>query len=97
MENQIPGLNSQQESDLFNELKKILQKFRGAERKFGIFLDHKHFEIKKDEVMHEKNDPKGRILLIRPLKQDDISNTAYPTEWRLGDDGNYEVGKYCCD
>lgn len=76
------------------ELQSVIEKYN-LTGKFGVSLLHKHFEIEKDEVLLEKNDPVTRELTSRPIKVASNMEESYAvTQWRF-DNGNRYGCSYC--
>lgn len=93
METQTQGLNNQ-EIEMFNEISQILKKYEGSCRKFGLFHVHDHFDIDKDEVLYETNNPTRRTHEVVVKKKDDVKN-AKPTQWVINNK-KIEIKQYCC-
>ena len=64
---------------------------------FGVHQIHSHFPVDPDELMHEINDPQGRITITRPIKTDELPASARPTAWRFDASGTTHVEQWCCD
>lgn len=64
---------------------------------FGVHQIHSHFPVNSDEVMHEVNDPQGRITIARPIKAAELPASARPTAWRFDASGAQHVEQWCCD
>jgi hypothetical protein len=74
------------EAGLFAEIKDVLKRY-GAEKKYGIALLHKHFDLAEDEVLMEYTDIETRTLVSKATKRDDISLVgAIETVWSLDSD-----------
>jgi hypothetical protein len=74
----------------------VLAKHDRLER-FGIYLQHEHFDVDADEAIHEINDTLGRISIRRPIKKDVIPPNAFDTAWALDTSGKVHVTAWCCD
>ena len=60
------------EAAAFSELRSVLER-HGLERKYGITLLHKHFDLAEDEMMVEHTDVASRTLISRPAKIDSVA------------------------
>jgi hypothetical protein len=74
------------------EVREVLKK-HGKRERFGVALLHKHFDIAPDEVLVESTDKEGRVLTIKPEKQEAAGNTV-GTVWQLLD-GEFELMMAC--
>jgi hypothetical protein len=81
----IDDINPLNESDYecLAEIREVLKRHGKAER-LGVALLHKHFDMAGDEVLVESSDKEDRVLTIKPVKQDEASNTV-GTIWQLID------------
>jgi hypothetical protein len=75
----------------------VLKRHHKLER-FGVALLHKHFDMQASEMLVEHTDRDARLLIIKPIQQEQAGNTV-ETIWELGDgDGNKVVlscRQYC--
>jgi hypothetical protein len=79
------------EAGAFAEISAVLKKY-GLERKYGISLMHKHFDLADDEVLIEYTDIDNRILTSKPVKRGEIVlETAIETQWSLDHDNVMSV------
>jgi hypothetical protein len=77
---------SEKEAPAFSEIREILSKY-GLERKYGIALLHKHFDLAEDEVLVEFTDLEARTLTSKPIKIGTIPPTSLiETSWMLDHD-----------
>lgn len=53
------------EAKMFNEISAIMDKYSETTRPFGMSLIHSHFELSKNEVLHETNDKNKRVLIVK--------------------------------
>ena len=71
---------------IFAEVREVLRR-HGVERKYGLTLLHKHFDIEEDEVMVEFTDIVGRTQISKPVKVQEISTKSLiEVTWRLDDE-----------
>src|SRR5262249_38625124 len=54
-----------------------------AEKKYGLALLHKHFDLADDEVLMEYTDIENRTLITKPASRNEISGDAIETAWSL--------------
>jgi hypothetical protein len=74
-------LNS--EAALFREIRELLRRY-GAEKKYGLTLLHKHFDLADNEVLMEYADVGNRTLITRPTPRSEVSAVnAVETVWSL--------------
>ncbi len=70
----------------FEEIRKVLFKFK-REKKFGINLLHKHFNLKDGEIIMEVQDIENRKLTSSPVTKQQLERLGIknyrPTSWRL--------------
>jgi hypothetical protein len=75
------------EAGLFHEVREVLKR-HGVERKYGLALLHKHFDLADDEVLMEYTDIENRMLVTKPAPRSEASGgNAVETVWSL-DSGN---------
>jgi hypothetical protein len=79
-----PRLES--EAPLFDEIHGVLKKY-GVERKYGLALLHRHFDLAEDEVLLEFTDVTNRTLTAKPALRSEVAGNAIETVWSL-DSGN---------
>ena len=81
----VPRIN---ESDYgcMAEVRDVLRK-HGKQTRLGIALLHKHFDLRKGEVLVETTDPVNRVSTIQPVKASEAGN-AIETIWALLDGEN---------
>lgn len=79
------------------ELKEVMDKYPHLDRKFGIMLDHTHFDIKENEILHETHDKAQRVLTVNTIKKSELSSNAKATQWVFDEKGEIKVAQYCCD
>jgi hypothetical protein len=71
------------ESGLFSEVRDLLKK-HGVEKKYGLALLHKHFDLADDEVLVEYTDVESRTLTTKPARRCETSDgDAVETVWSL--------------
>lgn len=71
------------EAGLFGEIREILKR-HGVEKKYGLVLLHKHFDLADDEILMEYTDMENRTLITKPTPRRDISAAnAIETVWSL--------------
>mgnify|MGYP000692118735 CR=1 FL=1 len=87
METQTQGLTNQ-EIQMFNEISKIFNKYKGSCREFGLFHVHDHFDISNNEVLYETNNPQERTHQVIVKNKNDVKN-AKDHKSLLGIEGNY--------
>jgi hypothetical protein len=76
-----PRLDS--EAGLFTEIREVLTR-HGAEKKYGLTLLHKHFDLADSEVLLEYTDIENRTLITRPAPRSEVSaGRAVETVWSL--------------
>jgi hypothetical protein len=76
-----PRLDS--EAGLFGEIRELLKR-HGVEKKYGLALLHKHFDLAADEVLMEYTDIENRTLITRPAPRSAVSAVnAVETVWSL--------------
>jgi hypothetical protein len=68
---------------LFREVRDLLRRY-GVERKYGLALLHKHFDLADDEVLVEYADIENRTLITKPAPRSEASaRNAVETIWSL--------------
>jgi hypothetical protein len=71
------------EAQLFGEIRELLKK-HGVEKKYGLALLHKHFDLADDEVLMEYTDLESRTLITKPTPRSKASAVnAVETVWSL--------------
>ena len=71
------------EASLFGEIRELLKRY-GVEKKYGLALLHKHFDLADDEVLMEYADVENRTLITRPAPRSAASaGNAVETVWSL--------------
>ncbi len=71
------------EAALFGEIREVLKR-HGVERKYGLALLHKHFDLAEGEVLVEYADAESRTLITKPAPRSAISaGGAVETVWSL--------------
>jgi hypothetical protein len=70
------------EARLFGEVREVLKRY-GVERKYGLALLHKHFDLADDEVMMEYTDVENRTLTTKPARRSEVSGDVVETLWSL--------------
>jgi hypothetical protein len=86
--NRLPGIDQAErrldsEASLFCEISELLKRY-GLEKKYGLALLHKHFDLADDEVLVEYADVENRTLIIRPAPRSEASaRNAVETVWSL--------------
>lgn len=68
------------------ELRDVLVK-HGCERRLGIALLHKHFDLRADEVLLERCDSANRTLTMRPVKRSELGLDVIQTLWQVEGNG----------
>ncbi len=75
--------------ECLNEIKKIITK-HGKERKLGIALLHKHFNISDEEVLVETISTKDRILTTKPISLKEAGKKSLvQTVWCFSSDKSF--------
>jgi hypothetical protein len=74
----------------------ILAKYDLSDR-FGLYDIHSHFPMQDGEVIHETNDPVGRVIFRRPVHEKSLPSTARATAWRIDENGTATADTWCCD
>jgi hypothetical protein len=67
---------------LLKEIRQVLAK-HGALERFGVTLQHQHFELADDEVMVESADVENRVQTIRSMKRSQATSVI-ETAWIFG-------------
>jgi hypothetical protein len=86
--NRLPGIEEagrrlDSEAGLFGEIRDVLKR-HGVEKKYGLELLHKHFDLADDEVLMEYADPENRTLIVRPAPRSAVAAVdAVETVWSL--------------
>src|SRR5215470_7449232 len=71
------------EASLFGEIRELLKRY-DVEKKYGLALLHKHFDLADDEVLVEYTDIENRTLITRPAPRSEASaGDAVETVWSL--------------
>lgn len=74
------------EAGFFTEVRELLKR-HGLEKKYGLALLHKHFDLDDDEVLMEYTDLENRMLVSKATKRTEISFVnAIETVWSLDND-----------
>lgn len=78
--NDVSEFSDDDESCL-NEIQAVVEKY-GMQKRFGVSLLHKHFDIHDDKMLVERYNPATRSLTLRPekiedLKDQDLITTMY--------------------
>jgi hypothetical protein len=75
------------ETSVFDEVLAVLKR-HGVEKKYGLALLHKHFDLVEDEVLMEYTDLENRTLTTKPVRRSEAAaGNAIETVWSL-DSGN---------
>ena len=85
--NHIADVEGKSEKDdaLFAELAAVLKRHNALDR-FGVTLLHRHFDIRKGEVLLETTDVPSRVQTIEPVPEASLADVPFvETSWRLGD------------
>jgi hypothetical protein len=69
---------------VLKEVRQVLAK-HGALHRFGVTLQHQHFNLADDEIMVETTDIANRVQTIRPMKRSE-QPAAVETAWIFGSD-----------
>ncbi|AQQ55630.1 hypothetical protein [Planococcus lenghuensis] len=88
---------TEEEQVLFNEVKKVMDKYPDLDRKFGVHWIHSHFEVAEGEVLHETHDEEKRVLTTNVIPAENLPKDSFATQWVYDENGNIQVGVYCCD
>jgi hypothetical protein len=86
--NRLTGINHVErrldsEARLFGEIRELLKRY-GVEKKYGLALLHKHFDLADDEVLIEYTDIENRTLITKPAPRSEASScNAVETIWSL--------------
>lgn len=68
---------------MVDEIYQVLKK-HGAEKRFGLTLLHKHFDIAPDEMLIESVDTETRTQTVKPYKKNELQEYNFiETAWRL--------------
>jgi hypothetical protein len=71
------------EAGLFGEIREVLKR-HGVEKKYGLALLHKHFDLADGEVLMEYTDIENRTLITKPTPRSEASaGNAVETVWSL--------------
>jgi hypothetical protein len=82
----VAGRRSPSEAAVFAEVTEVLKK-HGLEKKYGISLLHKHFDLEADEMLVEYTDIENRTLISKPTKINSIpTENLIETVWCLDED-----------
>jgi hypothetical protein len=74
------------EDGCFAELKEVLRR-HGLEKKYGITLLHKHFDLRDDEILVEHTDIGQRTLVSKPMKVGSVpTQNLIEVTWSLDND-----------
>ncbi len=80
------GRRDASEAAAFAELTEVLKK-HGLEKKYGLSLLHKHFDLGDDEILVEYTDAENRTLTSKPTKINSIpTENLIETVWCLDED-----------
>ncbi len=74
------------------EIREVLQR-HGHERRYGVALLHKHFDLEADEILLESSGPESRTLVTRPVRAEGAGNPVGTIFQLL--DGDPESMAYC--
>lgn len=89
---------SASEQKMFAEISRIFYKYKNETREFGLSLLHSHFNVKRNEILHETNDKSNRTMQIRPIAHTNIPAQAHATLWSVSTiTGKPKVLQLCCD
>jgi hypothetical protein len=81
------------EAGLFGEIREILKRY-GAEKKYGLALLHKHFDLAEDEVLVEYTDVENRTLITKPAPRSEVTGNVIETVWSL-ESGDMNMTTVC--
>jgi hypothetical protein len=71
------------EAGLFGEVRDLLKRY-GVEKKYGLVLLHKHFDLAEDEVLMEYTDVENRTLITKPAPRSEVlAGNVVETVWSL--------------
>jgi len=80
------AVRSEKDACVFLEIREVLKKY-GLERKYGISLLHKHFDLADDEILLEHTDLETRTLTTKPTKLGAVPpGSLIETLWMFDDD-----------
>lgn len=79
---------------VLKEIRDVLAK-HGALDRFGVTLQHKHFDLADDEMLVETTDLDNRTLTIKPRKKTEHISTI-ETAWKFGSDEEGVIGSLQC-
>ena len=67
---------------VFREVREVLQR-HGALQRFGLTLNHRHFDLQPGEVIFESTDTENRRQIIEPRKADEVlgGSRVLETQW----------------
>ena len=64
---------SVEDAALLVEIRRVLEKYNALNR-FGLQLLHKHFDLRKGEILQEETDEESRVSTIKPALINDVVN-----------------------
>ncbi|HCL4135296.1 TPA: hypothetical protein N2C61_006461 [Pseudomonas aeruginosa] len=70
---------------IFQEIRAVLER-HGALDRFGLMLNHRHFDLQPGEVIFETTDVESRRQIIEPRAAQDVlgSGRVLETQWMFG-------------
>lgn len=84
------------EANAFREVRDVLRR-HGLDKKYGITLLHKHFDLADDEIMVEHTDLENRTLTSKPAKIGDVpTSNLVEVTWSLEEDKTMGVCIWRC-
>jgi hypothetical protein len=69
----------ERDADLLSDIRVVLAK-HGVLNRFGLTLLHKHYDLQRDEVLHETTDEENRVSEIRPITRDQFNEKIKSAE-----------------
>ncbi|MFT3815208.1 MAG: hypothetical protein QM740_17805 [Acidovorax sp.] len=78
---------------VLNELREVLLR-HGYEKRFGISLLHKHFDLQPGEIALEESDEVLRVSTIRVVSKESSAG-AMETAWRFGSSLDIDTPMKC--
>jgi len=88
---------NERDSEFFKDVYVLMKnKYPEMAEKFGIWRNHKHFELNDNEVFHETSNSETKESTLRIINKKDLPKEAFASTWKLTDSGPV-VATWCCD
>lgn len=84
---------SEEDFEVLNDLRDVLLR-HGYQKRFGVCLLHKHFDIHPGEVALEESDEVSRISTIRVVPEGSCRD-AMETAWQFSSERDVKAGRKC--